>query len=97
MNTLLSKTEKQILEMRISGSSRKEIASNLFRSELTVKTHFQNIQKKTKSKDEIDMVLWYLKTEKGIVIAVLTIALILVLKVDLVKLAETITTSFFKP
>lgn len=50
--------------MRIQGYSRKEIAINLFRSELTVKTHFQNIFKKLNFQDEIQVITWYLITEK---------------------------------
>jgi DNA-binding CsgD family transcriptional regulator len=67
MDATLSKTEQQMIELRISGQSRKEIASKTFRSELTIKTHFQNISRKLDCKDEIEMVVKYLRKYKGII------------------------------
>jgi DNA-binding NarL/FixJ family response regulator len=46
MEAVLSNTEREVLELRIKGFSRKEIAEKTFRSEKTIKTHFQNIQLK---------------------------------------------------
>lgn len=58
----LSKTERKVMQMRIhNGKSRKEIASETFRSELTIKTHFQNIMRKLDARDEIELTVKYLK------------------------------------
>lgn len=42
----LTDTEKKICEKITEGKSNKEIAQELYMSELTVKTHIQNILKK---------------------------------------------------
>ena len=42
----LSSREKEILQLIIAGSSNKEIATTLFLSELTIKTHRKNIMSK---------------------------------------------------
>jgi DNA-binding CsgD family transcriptional regulator len=88
---LLSNTEKEIIEMRVSGLSRKQIADKTFRSELTIKTHFQNMIKKTNSKDEIDLVVWFLKTEKVIVIAMIAILLITYSGIDFIELLRKLS------
>lgn len=99
MNTLLSKTERQILNMRISGDSRKEIASKMYRSELTVNTHFQNMNKKTNSKDEIDLVIWFLRVEKGLLILCALIVIVTYSGIDVLsilkQLTNTITSALF--
>lgn len=66
---MLTSTERTIIEMRIAGYSRKEIASQLFRSEKTIKTHFQNILKKLQFKDELQVITWYLITERKLALA----------------------------
>lgn len=67
MNTpILSKTEQDIIEMRIQGYTRKEIADKTFRSELTIKTHFQNILKKLNANDEIEAVTGYINHKLNI-------------------------------
>ena len=100
MNTLLSKTERQILNMRISGDSRKEIANKTFRSEKTIKTHFQNMAKKTNSKDEIDLVLWFLRVERGLMILAVIIVAIVFSGIDFLGLlknvAETLQSALWK-
>ncbi len=63
---MLSQTEQKLIELRLVGYSRKEIAYKTFRSELTVKTHFQNIHKKLRINEEVQMFTWYLKEIKGI-------------------------------
>jgi len=62
MNSIaLSKTECNVIEMRIAGLSRKEIADKSYRSEKTIKTHFQNIHKKLNLNEEIQVVVWYIE------------------------------------
>lgn len=94
-----SKTEKQVLEMRISGLSRKEIADKMFRSEKTVQTHFQNALRKTKAKDEIDLVVWFLKVEKGVFIAMIIVVILTYSGIDFIeilrKLSETVQNSLY--
>ena len=61
MEAVLSNTEREVLELRIKGFSRKEIAKKTFRSENTIKTHFQNIQLKTGIRNEVDIAVWYIE------------------------------------
>lgn len=78
----LSKTERKVMELRIdNGKSRKEIASETFRSELTIKTHFQNIMRKLDARDEIELTVKYLKKYRSI----LKLFLLLVIAVHLQK------------
>lgn len=63
----LSKTERKVMELRINaGKSRKEIACETFRSELTIKTHFQNIMRKLDARDEIELTVKYLRKYRAV-------------------------------
>lgn len=88
MEATLSKTEQEMVEMRISGQSRKEIASKTFRSELTIKTHFQNISRKLDCKDEIEMVIKYLKKYRGIIFIIAGAVAGLIFRNELIKVVE---------
>lgn len=58
----LTDTEKKICEKISEGKSNKEISQELYVSELTVKTHIQNILKKTGTKSKLQLaVLWLRK------------------------------------
>lgn len=52
----LTKREKEIISMIALGKSTKEIASQLFLSELTIKTHRKNISEKLGSKGVADFI-----------------------------------------
>ena len=51
----LSSREKEILQLLIAGLSNKEIASRLFLSELTIKTHRKNIMSKLDAHNLADL------------------------------------------
>lgn len=92
MEVLLSKTEQKIIELRLSCKSRKDIAVELFRSEGTVRKHFENIARKLSVGDEIEMVVAYLKKYKNIILVIAGAVTGLVFKAELIKLAEIIKT-----
>lgn len=88
----LSSTEKRLIELRLQGKSRKEIASELFRSELTIKTHFQNIARKLHVGDEIGMVVIYLKKYRDIILLIVGAVVGLVFRNELIKMVENLKT-----
>lgn len=92
MEATLSKTEQKIIELRLSCKSRKEIASELFRSEGTVRKHFENIARKLHVGDEIEMRISYLKKYKNIILVIVGAVAGLVFKDQLSKVVETLKT-----
>jgi|GEM_PF-2431920 DNA-binding NarL/FixJ family response regulator len=54
---LLSKAERRVYDQAVTGVSRKEIASRLFRSESTVIFHLKNISKKLGGVSMLEMVI----------------------------------------
>ncbi len=52
----LSSREKEILKMIKAGNNTKDIATALFISELTVKTHRKNIMEKMNAKNVVDLI-----------------------------------------
>jgi len=54
---LLSKAEKRVYDQLVTGVSRKEIANNIFRSEVTVNHHLTNINKKLGASSMLDVVM----------------------------------------
>jgi DNA-binding NarL/FixJ family response regulator len=55
-NSTLSKREIQIAKLIVEGKTTKEISTELFISELTVKTHRKNIAEKLKTKGITDFI-----------------------------------------
>lgn len=54
--TTLTRREKEILKLMVTGMSPKEIAEGLISSEKTVRTHRRNIKRKLRIKKEVDLV-----------------------------------------
>ena len=54
---MLTKREKEVLELSAKGLTRIEIAAKLFVSPETVKMHIKNIYKKIKAKNKIDALI----------------------------------------
>lgn len=54
---LLTKREKEILELIKKGKTTREIAETLFLSELTIKSHRQNMLKKFKANNMVDLLM----------------------------------------
>lgn len=50
---MLTKREKQVLELAARGLTRNEIAAKLFVSHHTIKKHFENIYKKLTVKNKV--------------------------------------------
>lgn len=50
---MLTKREKQVLELAARGLTRNEIAAKLFVSHHTIKKHFENIYKKLRVKNKV--------------------------------------------
>ena len=53
---MLTKREKEVLELLAKGFTRNEIANKLFVSPETIKKHLQNIYKKLKVKNKMQAV-----------------------------------------
>ena len=56
---ILSKTEDQVIRLKLQGFSRKEIAALTFRSTGTIQRHFQNVYEKLHVQNEIELYNWY--------------------------------------
>ncbi len=63
---VLTKTEDTVVQFKLLGLQRKEIANELQRSEGTIQKHFQNIYTKVKVQNEIELYNWYLENVLGI-------------------------------
>ena len=59
---LLTEREKEVLALVAKGLNNREIASGLFISEATVKTHVANLMGKLSLRDRVEMVLFALKS-----------------------------------
>lgn len=59
---VLTEREKEVLTLVVKGQNNKEIASNLFISETTVKTHVANLMNKLNLRDRVEMVLFAIKS-----------------------------------
>ena len=55
----LTKTEDQIVRLKMQGFQRKEIANQMHRSLDTVSVHFRHIYEKTDVDNEIELYNWY--------------------------------------
>lgn len=58
---ILTKTEDQIIRLKLQGLSRKEIAKLTGRSTGTIQRHFQNVYAKLKIQNEIELYNWYVE------------------------------------
>ena len=56
---ILTKTEDQVIRLKLQGFSRKEIAALTFRSTGTIQRHFQNVYEKLYIQNEIELYNWY--------------------------------------
>lgn len=56
---ILTKTEDQVIRLKLQGLSRKEIAEATFRSTGTIQRHFQNVYSKLNIQNEIELYNWY--------------------------------------
>ena len=56
---ILTKTEDQVIRLKLQGLSRKEIAESTSRSTGTIQRHFQNVYAKLKIQNEIELYNWY--------------------------------------
>jgi DNA-binding NarL/FixJ family response regulator len=56
---LLTKTEDQVIRLKLQGFSRKEIAELTMRSTGTIQRHFQNVYEKLNIQTEIQLYNWY--------------------------------------
>lgn len=56
---ILTKTEDQVIRLKLQGLSRKEIAEVTFRSTGTIQRHFQNVYAKLNIQNEIELYNWY--------------------------------------
>ena len=56
---ILTKTEDQVIRLKLQGFSRKEIANHMFRSTGTIQRHFQNVYEKLNIQNEIELYNWY--------------------------------------
>jgi DNA-binding NarL/FixJ family response regulator len=56
---ILTKTEDQVIRLKLQGFSRKEIAALTFRSTGTIQRHFQNVYEKLDIQNEIELYNWY--------------------------------------
>lgn len=59
--SVLTEREKEVLALVARGMNNREIASSLFISEATVKTHVANLMSKLSLRDRVEMVLFALK------------------------------------
>ena len=59
MKAILTKTEDQIIRLKMNGYQRKEIADRMHRSLDTISVHFRNIYIKTEVQNEIELYNWY--------------------------------------
>lgn len=60
---ILSKKENTIVRLRLLGFSRNEIATQLFRSDGTVKNHLRHVYEKTNVTNDISLMHWYAENE----------------------------------
>lgn len=58
---ILTKTEDQVIRLKLMGLSRKEIANLTFRSTGTIQRHFQNVYEKLNIQNEIELYNWYVE------------------------------------
>lgn len=56
---ILTKTEDQVIRLKLQGLSRKEIADYTSRSTGTIQRHFQNVYTKLNIQNEIELYNWY--------------------------------------
>ena len=56
---ILTKTEDQVIRLKLQGFSRKEIAALTFHSTGTIQRHFQNVYEKLNIQNEIELYNWY--------------------------------------
>lgn len=57
----LTKTEDQVVRLKLQGYQRKEIAYRMQRSLDTVSVHFRNIYEKVEVQNEIELYNWYVE------------------------------------
>ncbi|HZK93049.1 MAG TPA: helix-turn-helix transcriptional regulator [Prolixibacteraceae bacterium] len=58
---ILTKTEDQVIRLKLQGLSRKEIADYTSRSTGTIQRHFQNVYTKLNIQNEIELYNWYVE------------------------------------
>ena len=56
---ILTKTEDQVIRLKLQRLSRKEIADLTMRSKGTIQRHFQNVYEKLQIQNEIELYNWY--------------------------------------
>ena len=56
---ILTKTEDQVIRLKLQGLSRKQIADLTMRSTGTIQRHFQNVYEKLQIQNEIELYNWY--------------------------------------
>ena len=56
---ILTKTEDQVIRLKLQGLSRKQIADLTLRSTGTIQRHFQNVYEKLQIQNEIELYNWY--------------------------------------
>ena len=54
---MLTKREKEVLELSSNGLTRTEIAAKLFVSHHTIKKHFENIYRKLRVKNKVQALI----------------------------------------
>lgn len=62
----ISKTESEVIRLKTIGLQHKEIAERLNISPLTVQTHFQNIYRKLKLRDDSELIIWFYRTQHNV-------------------------------
>ena len=58
---ILTRTEDQVIRLKLQGLSRKEIADYTSRSTGTIQRHFQNVYTKLNIQNEIELYNWYVE------------------------------------
>jgi DNA-binding CsgD family transcriptional regulator len=88
METTLSKTEHEVMKYFMTGESRKGIAEKMYRSDLTIKTHFQNIFRKMECKSEVELVIKYIKKYYGVIFVLFGFGIGWIFRVEIKEIVE---------
>jgi DNA-binding CsgD family transcriptional regulator len=59
----ISKKETEVIRLKSIGLQHKEIAERLGISLFTVQTHFQNIHRKLRVRDDSELIIWFYRTQ----------------------------------
>ncbi|MGL6340283.1 MAG: response regulator transcription factor, partial [Waterburya sp.] len=66
--SLFSNREKEVLLLLFEGLTNKEISEKLYISTRTVDSHMTNMQRKTNTKNKINLITWVIKNIDGLTI-----------------------------